>query len=299
MVYGKLVPLCVERSCRAALKFKFFECPVVVVACCGFAHADSIFQAASVIFQRLFFLFFHFFKNLHTILTIPKENLETRILLWQCQKQRGERNRCLCVKVREKPSLFCGKGNFMKKTVLTLGVSALVAVAVFAQDFNSSSALGELSTNANAEASANQETVSENADDKTLSAQEISKSIEEVDGIKVFAEVLKNSSDKIQEVASDSGVTVLAPIDAIADTGKIAQNISDYIVPEKLTKENLESKTSVQTLSGKTLPVEVKDSAVLINNVEVAGLADSADDKVAVLRLANNFSESTSVALAE
>jgi len=188
----------------------------------------------------------------------------------------------------------------MKKTVLTLGVSALVAAAVFAQEFNpSSSALGELSTNESIEASANQESVSENADDKTLSAQEISKSIEEVDGIKVFAEVLKNSSDKIQEVASDSGVTVLAPIDAIADTGKIAQNISDYIVPEKLTKENLESKTSVQTLSGKTLPVEVKDSAVLINNVEVAGLADSADDKVAVLRLANNFSESTSVALAE
>ena len=232
-------------------------------------------------------------------MTIPKENLETRILLWQCQKQRGERNRCLCVKVRQKPSLFCGKGNFMKKTVLTLGVSALVAVSVFAQEFNSSSALGELSTNANVEASANQESVSENADDKTLSAQEISKSIEEVDGIKVFAEVLKNSSDKIQEVASDSGVTVLAPIDAIADTGKIAQNISDYIVPEKLTKENLEAKSSVQTLSGKTLPVEVKDSAVLINNVEVAGLADSADDKVAVLRLANNFSESTSLALAE
>lgn len=181
----------------------------------------------------------------------------------------------------------------MKKTVLTLGVSALVAAAVFAQEFNpSSSVLGELST------SANNATVSENADDKTLSAQEISKSIEEVDGIKVFAEVLKNSSDKIQEVASDSGVTVLAPIDAIADTGKIAQNISDYIVPEKLTKENLEAKSSVQTLSGKTLPVEVKDSAVLINNVEVAGLSDSADDKVAVLRLANNFNE-TSLALAE
>ena len=193
----------------------------------------------------------------------------------------------------ENPSVLW-QGNSMKKTVLTLGVSALVAAAVFAQEFNpSSSVLGELST------SANNATVSENADDKTLSAQEISKSIEEVDGIKVFAEVLKNSSDKIQEVASDSGVTVLAPIDAIADTGKIAQNISDYIVPEKLTKENLEAKSSIQTLSGKTLPVEVKDSAVLINNVEVAGLSDSSDDKVAVLRLANNFSESASVALAE
>lgn len=187
----------------------------------------------------------------------------------------------------------------MKKTIFTLGVSALVAASVFAQEFNpSSSVLGELSTNANVEAAASNETLSENAEDKTLSAQEISKSIEEVDGIKIFASVLKNSSDKIQEVASDSGVTVLAPIDAIADTGKIAQNISDYIVPEKLTKENLEAKSSVQTLSGKTLPVEVKDSAVLINNVEVAGLADSSDDKVAVLRLANNFSE-TSVALAE
>ena len=248
----------------------------------------------------VFFILFPFLLNLHTILTFPKENLETRILLWQCQKQRGERNRCLCVKVRQKLRLLFGKGNSMKKTVLTLGVSALVAAAVFAQEFNpSSSVLGELSTNVNVEASANQEALSENADDKTLSAQEISKSIEEVDGIKIFANILKNSSDKIQEVASDSGVTVLAPIDAIADTGKIAQNISDYIVPEKLTKENLEAKKSVQTLSGKTLPVEVKDSAVLINNVEVAGLADSADDKVAVLRLANNFSESTSVALAE
>lgn len=188
----------------------------------------------------------------------------------------------------------------MKKTVLTFGVSALVAAALFAQEFNSSSSvLGGLNAKPNTEAGANQEALSENAADKTLSAQEISKSIEEVDGIKIFANILKNSFDKIQEVASDSGVTVLAPIDAIADTGKIIQSISDYIVPEKLTKENLEAKSSVQTLSGKTLPVEVKDSAVLINNVEVAGLAESADDKVAVLRLANNFSESTSVALAE
>ncbi len=188
----------------------------------------------------------------------------------------------------------------MKKTIFTLGVSALVAASVFAQEFNlSSSVLGELNTNANVEATANQEALSENAEDKTLSAQEISKSIEEVDGIKIFANILKNSSDKIQEVDSDTGVTVLAPIDAIADTGKITQNISDYIVPEKLTKENLEAKSSVQTLSGKTLSVEVNDSAILINNVEVAGLADSADDKVAVLRLTNNFSEATSVALAE
>lgn len=188
----------------------------------------------------------------------------------------------------------------MKKTVLTFGVSALVAAALFAQEFNSSSSvLDGLNAKQNTEAGANQKALSENAADKTLSAQEISKSIEEVDGIKIFANILKNSSDKIQEVASDSGVTVLAPIDAIADTGKITQSISDYIVPEKLTKENLEAKSSVQTLSGKTLPVEVKDSAVLINNVEVAGLAESADDKVAVLCLANNFSESTSVALAE
>ena len=188
----------------------------------------------------------------------------------------------------------------MKKTVLTFGVSALVAAALFAQEFNpSSSVLGGLNAKPNTEAGANQKALSDNAADKPLSAQEISKSIEEVDGIKIFANILKNSSDKIQEVASDSGVTVRAPIDAIADTGKITQSISDYIVPEKLTKENLEAKSSVQTLSGKTLPVEVNDSAVLINNVEVAGLAESADDKVAVLRLANNFSESTSVALAE
>ena len=121
----------------------------------------------------------------------------------------------------------------MKKTIFTLGVSALVAASVFAQEFNpSSSVLGELNTKPNAEATANQEALSENAEDKTLSAQEISKSIEKVDGIKIFASVLKNSSDKIQEVDSDTGVTVLAPIDAIADTGKITQNISDYIVPE-------------------------------------------------------------------
>ena len=188
----------------------------------------------------------------------------------------------------------------MKKTILTLGVSALVAAAVFAQEVAPSlSPLGEISANENAGISSNQEAVSENADDKILSAQEISKSIEEVDGIKVFANILKNSSDKVKDVDSDSGVTVLAPIDAIADTEKIIQNISDYIVPEKLTNENLETKSSVQTLSGKTLPVEVKDSAILINNVEVAGLADSADDKVAVLRLANNFSEEASLVLAK
>ena len=182
----------------------------------------------------------------------------------------------------------------MKRLTVVIGVAALVSAGLFAQELASSPI-----SDAGAAAGLNVQNEAAPADDGVLSAQEISKSIEEVDGIKVFAEVLKNSSDKIQEVASDSGVTVLAPIDAIADTGKITQNISDYIVPEKLTKENLEAKKSVQTLSGKTLPVEVKDSAVLINNVEVAGLADSSDDKVAVLRLANNFSESASVALAE
>lgn len=261
---------------------------------------DLIFSGSFCLIAGAVFLFSSFLLNLHTILTFPKENLETGILLWRCQKQRGGWNRCLSVKVRCKTVLFYDKEKSMKKTVLTFGVSALVAAALFAQEFNpSSSVLGGLNEKPNTEAGANQEALSENAADKTLSAQEISKSIEEVDGIKIFANILKNSSDKIQEVASDSGVTVLAPIDAIADTGKITQSISDYIVPEKLTKENLEAKSSVQTLSGKTLPVEVKDSAVLINNVEVAGLADSADDKVAVLRLANNFSESTSVALAE
>ncbi len=261
---------------------------------------DLIFSGSFCLMAGAVFYFSSFLLNLHTILTFPKENLETGILLWRCQKQRGGWNRCLSVKVRCKTVLFYDKEKSMKKTVLTFGVSALVAAALFAQEFNpSSSVLGELNEKPNTEAGANQEALSENAEDKTLSAQEISKSIEEVDGIKIFANILKNSSDKIQEVASDSGVTVLAPIDAIADTGKITQSISDYIVPEKLTKENLEAKSSVQTLSGKTLPVEVKDSAVLINNVEVAGLAESADDKVAVLRLANNFSESTSVALAE
>lgn len=179
----------------------------------------------------------------------------------------------------------------MKKTVLTLSVAALFAAATFAQG------TGFSAETLNSQTAA--ETLSENTDDQTLSAQEISKSIENVQGIKIFAEVLKSSSEKISDIASEPGVTVLAPIDAVADTGKLSQNISDYIVPEKLTKENLETKKSVQTLSGKTLPVEVKESKVFINDIEVAGLADSADDKVAVLRLANNFSEAASVALAE
>lgn len=179
----------------------------------------------------------------------------------------------------------------MKKTVLTLSAAAIFAAAAFAQG------AGFSAETLNSQTAA--ETLSENADDQTLSAQEISKSIENVDGIKIFAEVLKSSSEKISDIASETGVTVLAPIDAVADTGRISQNIADYIVPEMLTKENLEAKKTVQTLSGKTLPVEVKESKVFINDIEVAGLADSADDKVAVLRLANNFSEAASVAIAE
>lgn len=178
----------------------------------------------------------------------------------------------------------------MKKTVLTLSAAALFAAAAFAQ------VTGFPAETLNSRTAA--ETLSENADDQTLSAQEISKSIENVDGIKIFAEVLKSSSEKISDIASEPGVTVLAPIDAVADAGRISQNIADYIVPEKLTKESLESKTSVKAVSGKELPVEVKDSEILINNVAVAGLSDSSDENVSVLRLSSNFTE-TSVALSK
>lgn len=178
----------------------------------------------------------------------------------------------------------------MKKTVLTLSAAVLFAAATFAQG------TGFSAETLNSQTAA--ETLSENADDQTLSAQEISKSIENVDGIKIFAEVLKSSSEKISDIASEPGITVLAPIDAVADTGKISQNIADYIVPEKLTKESLESKTSVKAVSGKELPVKVKGSEILINNVAVAGLSDSSDENVSILRLSSNFTE-TSVALAK
>ena len=69
----------------------------------------QIFCLRVVFFRQLlsysrgcFFYFFPFLLNLHTILTFPPENLETGILLWRCQKQRGKRNRCLGVKVRRK-----------------------------------------------------------------------------------------------------------------------------------------------------------------------------------------------------
>lgn len=198
---------------------------------------------------------------------------------------------CASKSVSKKASVcFLSKDYFMKKTVLTLSAAAIFAAAAFAQG------AGFSAETLNSQTAA--ETLSENADDQTLSAQEISKSIENVDGIKIFAEVLKSSSEKISDIASETGVTVLAPIDTVADTGRISQNIADYIVPEKLTKESLESKTSVKAVSGKELPVEVKDSEILINNVAVAGLSDSSDENVSVLRLSSNFTE-TSVALSK
>lgn len=166
----------------------------------------------------------------------------------------------------------------MKKITVVIGVAALVSAGLFAQEFNPALPFDHVDSDSN---------VKEDA----ISAQEISKSIEEVDGIKVFAEVLKNSSEAVSAVASASGVTVLAPVDTVADSEKISKNIADYIVPEKLTKESLESKNSVQTLSGKTLPVEVKDSAILIDNVEIADFSASADEKIAVCRLSGDFSE--------
>ncbi|WP_296667278.1 MULTISPECIES: fasciclin domain-containing protein [unclassified Treponema] len=181
----------------------------------------------------------------------------------------------------------------MKRLTVVIGVAALVSAGLFAQELASSPI-----SDAGAAAGLNVQNEAAPADDGVLSAQEISKSIEEVDGIKVFAEVLKNSSDTVASVVSASGVTVLAPVDTVADSEKISKNIADYIVPEKLTKENLESKNSVQTLSGKVLPVEVSDTAILIDNVEISDFSSSADDKVAVCRLSGDFSEK-SLALAE
>lgn len=180
----------------------------------------------------------------------------------------------------------------MKKIAVVIGAAALLAGSVFAQEF-ASSPLSDADA-----ASLNVQNEAVPADDGGLSAQEISKSIEEVDGIKVFAEVLKNSSDTVASVASASGVTVLAPVDTVADSEKLSKNIADYIVPEKLTKETLESKNSVQTLSGKVLPVEVSDTAILIDNVEISDFSSSSDDKVAVCRLSGDFSEK-SLALAD
>jgi len=83
----------------------------------------QIFCLRVVFFRQLlsysrgcFFYFFPFLLNLHTILTFPPENLETGILLWRCQKQRGKRNRCLGVKVRRKTDLLYGKEKSMKTT---------------------------------------------------------------------------------------------------------------------------------------------------------------------------------------
>ena len=180
----------------------------------------------------------------------------------------------------------------MKKIAVVIGAAALLAGSVFAQEF-ASSPLSDADA-----AGLNVQNEAVPADDGVLSAQEISKSIEEVDGIKVFAEVLKNSSDTVASVASASGVTVLAPVDTVADSEKLSKNIADYIVPEKLLKETLESKNSVQTLSGKVLPVEVSDTAILIDNVEISDFSSSSDDKVAVCRLSGDFSEK-SLALAD
>lgn len=166
----------------------------------------------------------------------------------------------------------------MKKITVVIGVVALVCLGLFAQEVNSALPFDQVNSDSNVK-------------EEAISAQEISKSIEDVDGIKVFVEVLKNSSEAVSAVASASGVTVLAPVDTVADSEKISKNIADYIVPEKLTKESLESKNSVQTLSGKTLPVEVKDSTILIDNVEIADFSASADEKVSVCRLSGVFSE--------
>lgn len=158
----------------------------------------------------------------------------------------------------------------MKKTKLFIGTVLLVTAAVlFAQESTETTAASATEGISNATIVAELKDAA--ASDASLSA---------------FAAAVENSP--VDSALVKDGITVLA-FDSGASDATAVENIGDYIVVGKITKDDLFTKSSLQTLSGKELPVQIINDKFVVNGVEVVSADALTTDSVVVHKIAKPF----------
>lgn len=158
----------------------------------------------------------------------------------------------------------------MNKTKLFIGTVLLVTAAVlFAQESTETTAASATEGISNAVIVAELKDAA--ASDVSLSA---------------FAAAVENSP--VDSALIKDGITVLA-FDSGASDATAVENIGDYIVVGKITKEDLFTKSSLQTLSGKELPVQIINDKFVVNGVEVVSADALTTGSVVVHKIAKPF----------
>lgn len=162
----------------------------------------------------------------------------------------------------------------MNKTKLFIGTVLLVTAAVlFAQESTETTA-----------ASAT-ETATEGISNAVIVA-ELKDAAANDASLSVFATAVENSP--VDSALVKDGITVLA-FDSGASDATAVENIGDYIVVGKITKDDLFTKSSLQTLSGKELPVQIINEKFVVNGVEVVSADALTTDSVIVHKIAKPF----------
>ena len=162
----------------------------------------------------------------------------------------------------------------MNKTKLFIGTVLLVTAAVlFAQESTETTA-----------ASAT-ETATEGISNAIIVA-ELKDAAANDASLSVFATAVENSP--VDSALIKDGITVLA-FDSGASDATAVENIGDYIVVGKITKDDLFTKSSLQTLSGKELPVQIINDKFVVNGVEVVSADALTTDSVIVHKIAKPF----------
>lgn len=158
----------------------------------------------------------------------------------------------------------------MNKTKLFIGTVLLVTAAVlFAQESTETTAASATEGISNATIVAELKDAA--ANDASLS---------------VFATAVENSP--VDSALIKDGITVLV-FDSGASDATAVENIGDYIVAGKITKDDLFTKSSLQTLSGKELPVQIINDKFVVNGVEVVSADALTTDSVVVHKIAKPF----------
>lgn len=166
----------------------------------------------------------------------------------------------------------------MKKTKLIFGTVLLVSAALlFAQESTEPAA-------ATAPATEAVTVTPENSTDALIA--ELKDAASRDAGLSAFASAIENSP--VDPALIKDGVTILA-FDSEASGADAVDNIGDYIVAGKITKDDLFTKSSLQTLSGKELPVQIINDKFVVNGVEVVSADAVATDSVVVHKIAKPF----------
>lgn len=162
----------------------------------------------------------------------------------------------------------------MNKTKLFIGTVLLVTAAVlFAQESTETTA-----------ASAT-ETATEGISNAVIVA-ELKDAAANDASLSVFATAVENSP--VDSALIKDGITVFA-FDSGASDATAVENIGDYIVVGKITKDDLFTKSSLQTLSGKELPVQIINDKFVVNGVEVVSADALTTGSVVVHKIAKPF----------